>query len=85
MYSLPQSYNQTSKCKRCISSNAYLEPGEFIGSATRANVKEFKAKFKMFEMEEEELPVHEFVTPEQVTENYDRIIQEVQAILNGDI
>ena len=25
MYSLPQSYNQTSKCKRCISSNAYPE------------------------------------------------------------
>ena len=25
MYSLPQSYNQTSKCKRCISSNAYKE------------------------------------------------------------
>ena len=24
MYSLPQSYNQTSKCKRCISSNAYI-------------------------------------------------------------
>ena len=24
MYSLPQSYNQTSKCKRCISSNAYV-------------------------------------------------------------
>lgn len=24
MYSLPQSYNQTSKCKRCISSNAYM-------------------------------------------------------------
>ena len=23
MYSLPQSYNQNSKCKRCISSNAY--------------------------------------------------------------
>lgn len=62
-----------------------LEPGEFIGSATRSNVKEFKAKFKMFEMEEEELPIHEFVTPEQVTENYDRIIQEVQAILNGEI
>lgn len=39
----------------------------------------------MFEMEEEDLPVHEFVTPEQVTENYDKIIQEVQAILNGDI
>ena len=26
MYSLPQSYNQTSKCKRCISSNAYDYP-----------------------------------------------------------
>ena len=25
MYSLPQSYNQTSKCKRCISSNAYIQ------------------------------------------------------------
>ena len=24
MYSLPQSYNQTSKCKRCICPNAYL-------------------------------------------------------------
>ena len=33
MYSLPQSYNQTSKCKRCISSNAYkdLEEEEFHG------------------------------------------------------
>lgn len=62
-----------------------LEPGEFIGSATRANVKEFKAKFKMFEMEEEELPIHEFVTPEQVTENYDRIICEVQEILSGEL
>ena len=27
MYSLPQSYNQTSKCKRCISSNAYNRCG----------------------------------------------------------
>ena len=25
MYSLPQSYNQTSKCKRCICPNAYKE------------------------------------------------------------
>ena len=25
MYSLPQSYSQTSKCKRCISSNAYFD------------------------------------------------------------
>ena len=30
MYSLPQSYNQTSKCKRCISSNAYVGLDIFI-------------------------------------------------------
>lgn len=30
-----------------------LEPSEFVSSATRVNVKDFKAKFKMFEMEEE--------------------------------
>ena len=62
-----------------------LEPGEFIGSATRANVKEFKVKFKMFEMDEDELPIHEIVTPEQVTANYTTIINDVQAILNGDV
>ena len=27
MYSLPQSYNQTSRCKRCICPNAYIELG----------------------------------------------------------
>ena len=32
MYSLPQSYNQTSKCKRCICPNAYVIP---------ANAKKF--------------------------------------------
>ena len=38
MYSLPQSYNQTSKCKRCISSNAYFNP---VGSdkVKRTNVR----------------------------------------------
>ena len=30
MYSLPQSYNQTSKCKRCISSNAYFDTSKVI-------------------------------------------------------
>ena len=38
MYSLPQSYNQTSKCKRCISSNAYFSAPNtvtnHIGGAT---------------------------------------------------
>ena len=35
MYSLQQSYNQTSKCKRCISSNAYeKEAQNFFKYAT---------------------------------------------------
>ena len=38
MYSLPQSYNQTSKCKRCISSNAY-------GKYTPEQVREVIEKF----------------------------------------
>lgn len=39
----------------------------------------------MFEMDEDELPIHEIVTPEQVTANYTTIINDVQAILNGDV
>lgn len=38
MYSLPQSYNQTSKCKRCISSNAY-------GGAAKRDAAEFKIAY----------------------------------------
>ena len=44
MYSLPQSYNQTSKCKRCISSNAYglgitLRVPIFDGFDKRARIR----------------------------------------------
>lgn len=49
MYSLPQSYNQTSKCKRCISSNAYEVEGipeELIrtGNEERQEVAKDKPK-----------------------------------------
>lgn len=55
MYSLPQSYNQTSKCKRCISSNAYSEPAErfFLEYAQRGKWKierEYKILKKQFEL-----------------------------------
>ena len=49
MYSLPQSYNQTSKCKRCISSNAYrfVSPYKrYIGWAIVLNV--LSAIFNVF-------------------------------------
>ena len=39
MYSLPQSYNQTSKCKRCISSNAY-KLGRQYGFCTFTNYQD---------------------------------------------
>lgn len=62
-----------------------LEPGEFIGSATRANVKEFKVQFKMFEMEETSLDEIRKVSREEVLENYMQIKNEVEAILNGEL
>lgn len=61
-----------------------LEPGEFIGSATVANIKDFKVKFKMFEMDEIPLDVVRKVTPEDVTDNYVKIDEEIKAILNGE-
>lgn len=62
-----------------------LEPGEFIGSATRANVKEFKVKFKMFEMEEDELPKVTEIEDNAVIKNYAKIMNEVDAILTGEV
>ena len=41
MYSLPQSYNQTSKCKRCISSNTYPAPS--LEGKTAASYSLFKS------------------------------------------
>ena len=50
MYSLPQSYNQTSKCKRCISSNAYVEvegiPEELIRTGNEERQEVAKDKLK---------------------------------------
>ena len=61
-----------------------LEPGEFIGSATRANVKDFKVQFRMFEIKEEELPEIAAVTAEDVYNNYMKIYQEVADIIKID-
>lgn len=62
-----------------------LEPGQFIGSATRANVNDFKVKFKMFEMDEVQLDVIKAVSPEQVTAWYSKIMQDVRSILDGEL
>ena len=48
MYSLPQSYNQTSKCKRCISSNAYEEVSVKGAKGVRKTWLEGYSKVKEF-------------------------------------
>ena len=56
MYSLPQSYNQTSKCKRCISSNAY----ESRGLSTEKLVISLYAKgMSVSDIEEEMREIYE--------------------------
>lgn len=61
---------------------AALEPGEFIGMGSRSNIKgHFKKKFRLFELEEEPLPVVAFRTGREITENYTRILQDIDDIL----
>ena len=62
-----------------------LEPGEFIGSATVANVKNFKVKFKMFQMEEEVMETTGIVTPQEIRENYANILSTVKNILEKKV
>ena len=62
-----------------------LEPGEFIGSATVASVKNFKVKFKMFQMEEEGMEITGIVTPKEVQENYANILTTVKKILDSKV
>lgn len=49
---------------------ADLEPGEFIGSATRANVDYFKVKLKEFNQKNEKpLPDVRVLEPEEISRN----------------
>ena len=61
-----------------------LEPGEFIGFAHRANVREFKVKFRMFEMQEEDLPVVHVPKADEITGNYGKLLKDVRLILSGE-
>lgn len=59
-----------------------LEPGEFIGKGTQSSLKgHFRKRFKLFEMKEDPLPVVRPVTQEEISENYNRILQEVGSVL----
>ena len=49
---------------------ASLEPVEFIGMGNRSNIKgHFRKKFRLFELEEEPLPVVAFRTEKEISDN----------------
>lgn len=58
-----------------------MEPGEFIGSATRANVDYFKVKLKEFNQKNEKpLPDVRVLEPEEISRNFARILDEVREL-----
>ncbi len=60
---------------------ADLEPGEFIGSATRASVSYFKVKLEMYDdRNEEPLPDVRVLEPGELGRNFARILEEVREL-----
>ena len=58
---------------------ASLEPGEFIGMGNRSNIKgHFRKKFRLFELKEEPLPVVAFRTEKEISDNYTRILKDIE-------
>ena len=61
---------------------ASLEPGEFIGMGNRSNIKgHFRKKFRLFELEEEPLPVVAFRTEKEISDNYTKILKDIKRML----
>ena len=61
---------------------ASLEPGEFIGMGNRSNIKgHFRKKFRLFELKEEPLPVVAFRTEKEISDNYTRILKDIERVL----
>ena len=61
---------------------ASLDPGEFIGMGNRSNIKgHFRKKFRLFELEEEPLPVVAFRTEKEISDNYTRILKDIERVL----
>ena len=60
---------------------ADLEPGEFIGSATRANVRYFRVNFQEFKKKDEKpLPDVRVLEPGEISGNFARILEEVRSL-----
>ena len=60
----------------------WMEPGEFIGMGNRSNIKgHFRKKFRLFELEEEPLPVVAFRTEKEISDNYTGILKDIERVL----
>ena len=58
-----------------------LEPGEFIGSATRANAGYFRVRLAMYDdSRETALPDVRVLEPGEVSRNFARILEEVRSL-----
>jgi len=58
-----------------------LEPGEFIGSATRANAGYFRVRLAMYDdSRETALPAVRVLEPGEVSRNFARILEEVRSL-----
>jgi len=57
-----------------------LQAGEFVGSTAHSNYKDFHLRFKMYQDVEEPLPVVKAVVKSDITNNYLRIVSDVESI-----
>lgn len=60
---------------------AELKQGEFILSAGESNYKRLKTKFKMFQLNEEPLPIIKLTTEKEVDENFESIGKDCEMLL----
>lgn len=54
-----------------------LQSGQFVGSASHSNMRDFCLRFKMYSDQEEALPIIRAVLPSEIEQNYFKIIEDV--------
>lgn len=54
-----------------------LQSGQFVGSAAHSNMKDFCLRFKMYDDQEEALPIIRAVLPSEIEQNYYKIIEDI--------
>lgn len=77
---------QSTQKEEVYDSNAFsdLEQGEFIMGLGTCNIKKLKSKFKIFKLQEEPLPVINYITDEEINQNYEKIIDDLEVLFKGE-